>query len=42
MIDLEQKQQKVRIKKEILKKVQMLSMKVENKFLMLSEVGYFQ
>ena len=42
MIDLGQKQQKVRIKKEILKKVQMLSMKVENKFLMLSEVAYFQ
>ena len=41
MIDLGQKQQKVKTKK-ILRKVHILFMKVENELLQLSEVEYFQ
>ena len=41
MIDLGQKQQKVKTKK-ILRKVHIFFMKVENELLQLSEVEYFQ
>ena len=38
----DQKQQKVRMKKEILMKVHMLFIKVENQLLMLSKMIYFR